>query len=339
MIELNFKKRWFGKGVLRIPDCWEDLTPQQYIDVIALAEAAVSGNYPIMTFRLLLLQNLTGYERSKKRMNPEYAETINSNLIILANMLKFPLKPHYTNEEYLEVLSIEVQELVRENFIYDLVEAWYQPEINLIRERISFVPQIRLNMKTNPLPQIRTGKKIYHGPHIRVDSNGIAETDIVAQEWLDAIEMHDAYEKFKTHDYLAGMVAVLYRPVRANYRSSEVIERRDEFMTVPTSTLRAVIYVVANLFNYILSHPAYSTLFTGSEQKTKISTGYSVIISALSREGYGPPSEIQQKNLFEYLDILVDSMSNAIKMLRENKVSDFDISKKLKLPVETVIKF
>lgn len=339
MIELIYKKRWFGKGAINIPDCWEDLSPSQFIDVIALTEAAASGNYPLMTFRLLLLQYLTGYQRSKKRMKPEYAETINSNLIILANMLRFPLKPRYRDEEYIEILSPEVQELVRENFIYDITEAKYQPEINLIRDRISFSPEIRLNMKRNLLPQIKIGRTIYYGPHISIDANGIAETDIVAQEWLDALEMHDAWQKYNTPEYLAGMVAVLYRQKRSNYHSNEVIERRRLFMNLPVKTLRAVVYVLANLFHYILKHPVYGTLFTGNEQKTKMNTGYSVIISALSRDGYGPPSEIQQKNLFEYLDILVDSLRNGIKMLRENKVKDFEIAKKLQIPIETVLKY
>jgi len=183
MIKLNN-----AKEVVEIPDKWSELTPDQFIKVIILYNEMISGECNVLEFRLKLLKMLSGYQRGKARFDEETAENIDSNLLILSQMLTLALKPVYTDPEVMGIFSEELQEFLTTNFPFDATAIHHLQQLAVVGDRLKWYPSLDLNFGINPMPHVTTGKHIRFGPVFDVDSCGIISTDMIVDEYIDALE-------------------------------------------------------------------------------------------------------------------------------------------------------
>lgn len=82
------------KKPITLPDCWEDLTPALYTFTITKLLEVMAHACTLTDFRISLLLKYTGYRPSVRLrpVKPEVRETINENLIRLAELITFPLR-------------------------------------------------------------------------------------------------------------------------------------------------------------------------------------------------------------------------------------------------------
>jgi len=88
-----------NKKVLQLPDCWDDLTPQQYIFTVKQLLLLQAQYIDPSDFRMRLMKHYTGYKPSRKsywrnKENPGEItrEVIAYNLVQLADMITFPFQ-------------------------------------------------------------------------------------------------------------------------------------------------------------------------------------------------------------------------------------------------------
>ena len=162
-----------------IKNKWSELDPDEFVQVVSWVTKFFLERKPnLIDFRLGLLSILTGYSRSKKRFGVDDKDQINSNLLILASMIKFPIMPCYPEPEQLDVFPQDLQEELKNSFPHEVV----RPEFDRMLDMINYYPIPNLNIEKNLLPEIDSLK----GPMFTIDENNIANTDMSAREYVEA---------------------------------------------------------------------------------------------------------------------------------------------------------
>ena len=320
---------------VEIPDKWSELTPDQFIKVIILYNEMIAGKCDILDFRLRLLKKLTGYQRGKERVDSETAENIDSNLFILAQMLTFPLKPGYADPAIMEIFTEELQSLLKTKFPYDITEIEHLEQLAMVGDRLKWYPMLNLNFGTNPIPSVTAGKKIRTGPIFNVDDYGIISTDMIVDEYIDALEYLKLYQATGNIGYLDKMISVLYREKRHEYSTFHNSIAGD-ITNLTICTKLAIEKVFEYICHTITTHPAFELLFSSVEKKAGGS--FSDIIYHLSEKGLGSRTEIARWNLTDFLSAIVRDLKNNVASLRSSGVDDSKISHEMNIPLEMLQK-
>jgi hypothetical protein len=340
MISVKGKNR-----TITIPDSWDELTPDQYVSTVKLIYQVIDGELTIIDFRLKLLQELTGYERSNKRFDQDEQDQINSNLYLLAEMLKFPIKPNYLNPELLTVLSQELQKKLRSFFPWEITDEEFLPELSMISDRLECSMVMNLNMHKNPIPYLPLSQGRGDdwavrllGPTFNIDHNGMVETDIMAGEYVDAMEYYLLFQKTKEVHYLDMLVSMLYRPERGKHNTFEAQLRAKTLEPLDINLKRGVFLFFQNIQEYLINRSLYKILFNREDSDSKvISLGIIATIYNLAKKGYGTPEEINTMFLPDYLNMLLDMLIDAVGNMRSMDLKDPEIADKLKVPLYVIM--
>lgn len=343
MIVLNKHTKWFKrKTSVKIADSWSDLLPEQYIEIVRLIHLFIATKISLMHFRLYVLQALSGYKRSKKRYKLEQIETINSNLAILAGMLTFPVRPRYTNPEYLEVLSEGLRQKLKIYFPEEIYEAEYINELLMVKDKLKYEPRVNLDFRCNPLQYITFKKSKLSGPVFNIDKNGVVQTDMIALEFVDASQFADLYYQTKDENYLNNLISVLYRKNRKEYSTHEAQIKAEKLTNLPFYTKFGVLLFFQSVVYYLSKHSQFGILYdrpSETENKQpKLDLGVGNVMAQLTKDGFGTRYEIEHLPLGDYFLLLLKQIVDAVTSMRDAKIKDFDIAKKLHITLQTVQK-
>lgn len=313
-----------------IKDQWSELDSDEFVRVVTWTTKFFSEPKPnLLDFRLGLLSILTGYHRSKKKFNHDDREQINCNLIILANMLKFPVKPFYPDPDQLDVFPAEVQEKLLTEFPHEVDS----PNHSRILEMITYYPVPNLHLNKNLLPEIGT----LHGPLFSIDENNLADTDMSAREYVDASNFYRLYSETRTKDYLDRLVAVLYRSDRELYKPANSGKTPKEISEMHPDYKNAVFYIFQFIQDYIMHRSSYRILFGGGELKNnKLTLGMDGVIYNLSKAGYGNTVEIGDLSLNDFFNLMIKQMIDEVATLRAAGWNDGKISRETKIEIEII---
>ena len=324
-----------GADSINIPDKWSELTPDQFIKVIILYNEMITSDSNVLAFRLKLLQKLSGYERSKDRFDEETAEDIDSNLLILSQMLTFALVPVYTTPEVMGIFTEELQTFLKTNFPFDVTAFDHLQQLAVVGDRLKWYPALNLRFGSNPIPEVRIGDKVRTGPDFNVDDYGIISTDMIVDEYIDALEYLKLYQLTENIGYLDKMISVLYREKRHEYSTF-----RDSIAGEVANLTICTKMAIENIFEYICitinTHPAFEVLFSSNEKKAGGS--FSDIIYHLSGKGLGSRTEIARWNLTDFLSAIVRDLKNSVTSLRASGVDESKISREMNIPIEIIQK-
>lgn len=326
-------------GQVEIPDSWDELTQEQYLDVASTLLDLVGGSMDLVDFKLVLLKRLTGYSRSRRRFSDEDTQRINENLFRLAEMLRFPIRPKYENPEVMEVLSEPLRKRLKNLFPFEIFDKQFRGELKMVEGLLKYGAEINFTMKRNPLLSIIYNDLEMHGPFFEVDKNGLASTDIMAGEFVDAYEFYSIYQATGDRLYRRKLCLTLYRQDRSVYTGAETRVPGYLGTTIIAPHVEyAVFLFFQNLLEYLFKSP-YGILFGRSENKTaKISLGMISTIYSLAKEGYGTKEDISRLNLADYLNMMIKQVIDAVSSLRSLDKSDTEIASELELPIETIMK-
>ena len=315
---------------VEIKDQWSELDPDEFVQVIGWTTKFFNEKNPnIIDFRLGLFSILSGYSRGKKRFQSDDQDQINSNLLILANMLKFPIRPYYPEPVQLDVFPTDIRERLLIEFPHEVDD----PRFTKIMELIKYYPIPNLRIERNLLPEINSLK----GPVFTIDENGLADTDMSAREYVDASQFYRYYSETRTPDYLDRLVDILYRPSRELYKPSNHLVLSDEVKEIHPDQKAAVFFIFQYIQDYIMQRSEYSMLFGNGElRNNKINLGMNSVIYNLSKAGYGNTVEIGDLSLNDFFNLMIKQMQDEVGSLRAAGWNDGKIARETKINIEII---
>jgi len=335
MIEVNTPT-----GLINIPDKWAELSPVQYIGVCGVIAQVQSGKLSFFDARLRLLEVLTGYKRSRKRYNESDQQQINDNLHILASMIRFVFKPQYTDPEILDVLSPELRKRLTTHFPFEIGEPHEVAQLKMVGNLLKYRISINLDIDRNHIPTIHHATGMYYGPLWNIDNNNILTTDILADEYIDALDYYKLYHQTNDIKYMHGLMAALYRKDRATYNSVEVQKTAQTTLTINAGILTGVYFFFQSIQEYLMERSAWSILFNKSEatepKSEKISLGMVEHLYSLSKEGYGGREQLGLLNIKDLLNLMFKQLKDTVNTLRGYKMKTHEIAQNLNMSIETI---
>jgi hypothetical protein len=294
------------------------------------------GKLSLHEARMGIMQALTGYERSKKRYSPDDQQQINDNLAILAAELNFVFLPEYKNPELLEMLSPELSTLMQSVFPFEIRDSHHVEQLMPLAGLLDYGIKINLKVDFNPLPVIATEKQTCYGPVWHIDSNNILETDLIADEYIDALDYYKLYTRTKQDIYLQKLTTVLYRPNREVYSQNKL-----QIMPATHAQQVAAYYLFQCIQEYMHQRSAWKMLFetdehTVTETGPKINMGMVEQLYSLSKDGFGSREEMGRLNLKEMLNLIVKQLKDAVATLRASKKKNSEIATLLNVPFNVI---
>ena len=328
MLKINNDKKQ-----IQIPDCWEDLSQSEFVKTCELLGLLLSGQISIDVFRLMLLRKLTGYKRSKHfTLSAEEKENIDANLTILSNMLTFPTKPHYDRPELLETLSPDLQQFLKKAFPDEIENTEQIEELYNMREKPKCRPVVDFKIKRNILGNIKARNTELQGVYFDIHGYDIT-TDLTAEEFVDANDFLQQFEKTKEEKYLNEFCSVLYRNNRPDYDTTKVRQAAVQFKYVRTHYKTAIMFLFQNIIEFFATHPAFSIFFKKKEGENDgtISLGLADSIYNMSIDGYGSRQEVGQMNVTDYFNIMLKKLKDTVAQLRASKMDELKICQALNI--------
>lgn len=333
MIKIEAQRKSYN-----LKDSWNELTGEEFILTVALINRLFNNEFNLYEFRLQLFQVLTGYEHSRKKFDKSEREEIDDNIFMLSNMLRFPVKPHYPDPEPLEVLSPELREKLKIFFPFEISDEEYQSQLDMVRPILKHEIAPNFNLKSNPLNKFKFKSKTYYGPEFSIDENGVFDTDIIAGEYVAALEYYLLYRSTNSSNYLQYITAFLYRTDRKQFDINDCKAVAKTFKKLPDEISAAVVFFFQNLQELIIQMPEINILYQRKSKKRGISIGVSETLYSLSQEGYGSKAEIDQLPLEDYLKLMLKQLVDYVMQLRGMEIKDTEIAKKTGLPLTIIQK-
>lgn len=308
-----------NKGQIQLPECWDDLSYKEKLYAFRLLQQVIAGTISPAEFRLLMLQNLTGYKQTSEVI------TLVVKWICYGIALLFV---------YLYSLLF-IKKYIRSIWIGEWKDQ-YRPrakdreQINmnlfLLSEKIDFAfrieeNQIQINndFKKNPVPFIRLPKKYFRRYKGRKFNKGIsAFTDITGKEYSDCFDLYVAYHESEDTAFrnscLNKIIAILY-PCTKDYQKNLVSDHAEKIAALDPAIKFGILLWFTGIVNYYTTHPVYSILYPKGDKEVmdKISTGMNSIVLMVTQKGYNPKDKISLNDLFDVqIEILKDRLSEAL---------------------------
>ncbi len=199
----------------------------------------------------------------------------------------------------------------------------------------SYVPD--LSIRRQLLPELRISRRQKLKGY-SFDCCRIPETNMTAEQFIDANQAYEAFEESRDLAYLDLLTAILY----CNPYTSEKARALTELIqSISIELKNAVLLNFLGILNYLFRETQYSVLFSqsGSKNKKKNRLGISAILFSMSEKGYGSLQEVAGLNLFTFLDLIYKNISDAVNECLSLEMSKEEISEKLDIPMNVINEF
>ena len=207
--------------------------------------------------------------------------------------------------------------------IFRLGEHFTFPYVLRTREDGSREASISVRLSENLLP-VLNGTRGY--AFSREDS-GRMECSLTAEQYIDSLELMQAYQATRQVSALENMVRVLYPGIRK----------------IRPDDIWGVYYNFRGILAWLRSIPSYAIIFppeeTAKPGAVRNPAGLSASIFSLAKAGYGDINAIKDLPLFSYLGLLIQQTVESIRTLAASGMKPTQISEKLGLPIETVVPY
>lgn len=209
--------------------------------------------------------------------------------------------------------------------IYRLGEHFTFPYSIHQREDGSRVADITISLSENLLPTLRGVK----GYSFLREPSGRMDCSLTAEQYIDSLELMQAYHTTHHVGALENMVQTLYPGIRK----------------ATADEVWAVYYNFRGIINWIRNIPSYALIFTTDEPETqdggqrRSPVGLASSIYSLAKAGYGDINTIKDLPLFSYLAILMQQTIESIRTLAASNMKPIQISERLHLPVDLVLQY
>jgi hypothetical protein len=307
----------------RIPNCWDGMTAQQYIRLVADLLCMAAGKLSAGEVRINWLCHMMGWDKRKFRTEDQIA-----NLVAISEQLTFMFQINYPdNNAVLDGLDKETYELCRRTDPYRL----HIPFARVLR-RLDYQYVVDLCFCKQLIPTIRIEEQRYKGYSIG-KGFGTLTCSLTALQYVEAQALIEQGE-----ESLPLMAAILYYPGKV-YNSEHAHELAKQFSKLPLELLTAISFNFQAFNNYIFSKTSFSLLSKFIDKpKRPITTDASDALYDLSKEGLGDARQIEQMNVLTYLKILRKNTISAVHDMKGFGWDKLKISEEVGLPISVIDK-
>ncbi len=296
-----------------VPSRWEDLSPAQYVSIVAAMRAFESGHTDFTGFRMMIVEAIIG----KLPQNP-LNEILCENVFRMCEVFTFPYKYEYPDPRY-DGLSPQTKALIRKRLPSSLDDS--DPEIRIVRNfKVGVCPDLCFSCQLLPeLPSVPGSK----GYEFSV-KGALASTTLSAGRYIAANVLLDSISSNQEYfdEALNSLVSVLYG----------LPDTRE----IPIDEKMAVMYNFLAISHYISKLDKYDLLFNTIPSGKKSPLGSEASLYTLVEKGYGDIDTIGNMNLFTYLDVLLKQTIECIHSLKACKMKSAEIAQELGLSITQV---
>lgn len=341
-------------GTGHIENAWGELNPAQFVEVTHLTNLFFAQKFDIDEYRLRLLETLTGYKR-KKRGN-KAADQINENLYLIAEQLTFTINPVIGPPEILDFFSTSLRELLKTRFPWEIYEPEYVGQLLTVKDMLTVGYGLNMNLGKNLLPQVQTGKigsfpnVVLTGPRFDT-TDGDIETNLSAEQYLDASEYFNTYSATRKTKYLDAFIGCLYQPAKNTDLENEGCSfpswgemSEGQRGSIPNLSNKKTKDAIVLLFMFIqqtfLNDPLFKVLFSSAETAggtvAKLNLGASEAIYQVVEQGYGSLEEVKAMNIRDFFNTQVMILKKNVAQLRALDKKPGEIARTMNLDIEIV---
>lgn len=326
MFEFYLKKKHY------IPDQWEELNPDQYISLVDALLKYRRGEFDYMGAKVYIVLNLLGLKPRRMR-DKEKEQRMDENIYHLSRHINFFFRIEYQNKKTFKSFSDENKQLLKRMLPEDIESN--DPELRVARKMNKWY-EVDAVFATNLLPEIKIGRRRYQG-YIIDYTDGIATTTLTAAQFADAQTVFNQISEKPTSDLLSLLVAILYQD--DNYNERKARELAPVFNKLPHVVKQAVFLNFSAIQEFIVTKTKYSILFSRPKKKKaskKYDIGLNESIYQLSKAGYGPKKQMEKTTLFEFFDIMIKELQDAVNAMHEMEKDVNEIADKTNLTITQV---
>lgn len=310
-------------GTLSIPDCWESLTPQTYMAVVAALVEFGSGHKSPMDVKLEYVHHAL-----KDCGHPVQTQDDVCDMISLAEKVTFPFRISYTDEQLLNSLSAAERERFH---MYDPNRIDH-PLARAIARKSSYQYVLNACFCAQLLPKVTLSGKVYKA--YTIDTNyDVLSTSMTALQYLDARSM------ISKEDSLPLMAAILYCP--QPYDPDTAHKLALSMQSLDSVTLSAIQLNFLSFDTYLLTRTQFSILQDRHDQSkpaSSITTGPIEGLYSLASAGYGNLEQVEQMNVIKYLTLMRKQLIESVQTMHSSGMKITEISQKSGLSFATLNK-
>lgn len=158
---------------------------------------------------------------------------------------------------------------------------------------------------------------------------GVVDTNLTAERYVDAISLLSHYSKTRSSEALDRLAATLYCPEPYSAENARKVNAGN----FPQDVKAAVLLNFRGILEWIQRLPKYDIIFHTVQPTNKAVSlvGPEGTIYRLSKSGFGSVEEIGRLPLFSYLDIQLTVTCNSIREMHGMKMSITEICDRVHL--------
>jgi hypothetical protein len=160
----------------------------------------------------------------------------------------------------------------------------------------------------------------------------------MAEEYLDCQEYFAMYTESGDTEFLSLIAGTLYRERRKTYCNYAAQERARLMKQLPYTTLKGILNVFIYMQEYFIRRSKYSVLFNRTQPQSDIHIGSYHSLYSLSEKGHGSIKEVKAMGIFDYFNLLLKQLIDAVAQLRAAEMPTAKIAEKLNMDMETIIR-
>lgn len=334
-----------------IKNQWDELSTEEFIFLNSLLKQFRMGLISLFDVRTVLVLKLMGVD--VRRINLKKSGNLNENVYHLSRQMNFFYKIVYEDKKAFSAISAKYKKQLENTFPEDLPQ---DPEIRAaakLKKQITVSAEFAKNL----VPELKIGRTRYVGYQFNI-IEGLATTTLTALQFSEAQKVVQQYAKTESHDLLNLLCSILYSPFEKGgrgdlspsgggaggglYSESQSIAHSIQFKKVDTATKEAILLNFCAITNFIVHQTKYSILFCGPESKkeTKKSKKYSLGLAdnmyMLSKKGYGDSIQMENSNLFKFLDLLIKELADNVHELEKAGKKKAEIAEIMNLTITQI---
>lgn len=309
----------------QMPNCWELLSPDQFINLARLLRLYAEGRLSIGDVRFGYVKHFL--KLSDQKVRSKKLDNVTANIYVLMSLVDFIFKIQYAPEVW-NKLSKETRRLAAKTEPYDLPDT---PEARYLMGRdYSFV--IDASFACQLIPCIKVAGEVLKGYTINTDF-GKLSCSLTAQQYIDASEcLFGLSEKPETLPLLG---AILYCPDK--YNADWAHTHAKDFVKLPVELLEAIALNYQAFVILLFEKTDYSILKQKNDKKIKgIFTSISAGLYNLSTDGYGNLDTVSEFSVITYLDILRSKLIESVRTMHQYEQKPHEIAEKTGLDLNTI---
>lgn len=320
-------KLMYKRKEVVIPNAWERLSQQDFIQLTELWAKVESGQMSIGEMRMRLLCDIMGWDISKIK-----GEDAVENLLVLSERLTFLFKLEYPDDDAaLRTLSDADYAMAKR------IDPFHLQHIPTLAHLKNLDYKYRLDLcyfaQLVPELTITISKDLVNrfSGYRAVMSDGIICSSLTALQYIEARQLLDKPESWPL------MAAILYYP--GIYNSEGAQRNAKIFRQLQPEVLRAVAmnFQAVNTFLYTKTDFSLLAKFLPGKAHA-ITTDMSDALYDLCADGLGNSHEVEQLNLMSYLKILRKKTIDGVRQLHAAGVDLAKIAEDVGLPIEIITK-